>query len=412
MTIRPRTNRKGKVTSYQLDCGIINGRRLQESFKTKQGAEAEMFRRKAQLKHGGHVSWELSDEERLRFIAARDKLAAVGASVEQACDYYLAHAKPIKGPVTFDELRVKCEEAKDEAGLRGRSIKAIKSVGLIFSRAGHGPKLCDTISTADVKAWLRSNEWAPKTWNGYRSTLASIFNWGIEEKYCCNNPCKEVVIKELEDDDIRFLHVDQVHALFRRAEKVGMHTTGLGRDEKGRLVAANPEQEDFRDFIPMLVLGNFCGLRPERELGEMEDMNDIDLDEKIVVVKGARAKTRGRRIVDLPDNAIAWLKAFPKEGKVLPVNFARRWKRLREQAGAFKDWPHDAMRHTFATYHYAMHQDEAKLQALMGHRKGGDLLHSAYRGLGKPVDARKFWALRPLGKALTKEPHCDGVTKP
>lgn len=39
-------------------------------------------------------------------------------------------------------------------------------------------------------------------------------------------------------------------------------------------------RQDFRDFIPMLVLGNFCGLRPERELGEMEDMSDIDLEDK------------------------------------------------------------------------------------------------------------------------------------
>jgi integrase len=401
MKVRRRRYKSGNV-GWQLDCGMVNGKRLQLAFETKDQADGEKTRRLAELKRGGELAFAITDEERLRYIAVRDKLAVAGATIEQACEYYIRHAKPLRGPVTFDVLRKLCEEAKEEEGLRDRSVKALKSVGLIFSRAGHGGKLCDSITTDDVKRWLRSNEWSDRTWNGYRSTLSSIFNWGIEQKYCVHNPCLDVVIKSLEDEDIRFLNADQVEALFRRAEKVGLHTKGLGRDEKGRLIANSPEQEDFRDFIPFLVLGHFCGLRPERELGEMDDMRDIHLEEKIVIVKGQRAKTRGRRIVELSDNAVAWLKAFPKDGKVLPVNFARRWRRLREQAGVLEGWPQDAMRHTFATYHFAHHQNEDKLKAQMGHTKESNELHTAYRGLGRPADAKKFWELRPQGKGLTK----------
>lgn len=54
------------------------------------------------------------------------------------------------------------------------------------------------------------------------------------------------------------------------------------------------------------------------------------------------------------------------------------------------------MRHTFATFHYAQHQNEARLQVLMGHRNA-QMLHEHYRGLATPQEAKAFWALMPSG---------------
>jgi integrase len=44
--------------------------------------------------------------------------------------------------------------------------------------------------------------------------------------------------------------------------------------------------------------------------------------------------------------------------------------------------------------HYAMHQDEAKLQAQMGHESAA-MLHRHYRALKTRKEAERFWALRP-----------------
>jgi hypothetical protein len=44
--------------------------------------------------------------------------------------------------------------------------------------------------------------------------------------------------------------------------------------------------------------------------------------------------------------------------------------------------------------HYAMWQDEAKLQAQMGH-ESAKMLHQHYRALKTRKEAERFWALSP-----------------
>ena len=119
----------------------------------------------------------------------------------------------------------------------------------------------------------------------------------------------------------------------------------------------------------------------------------VDAEAGTVVVSGARSKTRRRRVVDLEPNARAWLALAKMTGpKVVPPNFTRRWKALRKAAGLLAGWPHDALRHTYATYHYAHFQDEARLQVQMGHTSAA-LLHQHYRALRTPAEGKAFWEL-------------------
>jgi integrase len=67
-----------------------------------------------------------------------------------------------------------------------------------------------------------------------------------------------------------------------------------------------------------------------------------------------------------------------------------------------KVWPHDVLRHTFATMHYAHYQNRSLLQALMGHSGSENTLFQHYRAVltvsGETVTARManaFWALMP-----------------
>lgn len=57
-------------------------------------------------------------------------------------------------------------------------------------------------------------------------------------------------------------------------------------------------------------------------------------------------------------------------------------------------WPHNALRHTYASMHYAFHENEARLQAQMGHESAA-MLHRHYRALKTKAEAARFWALRP-----------------
>ena len=59
------------------------------------------------------------------------------------------------------------------------------------------------------------------------------------------------------------------------------------------------------------------------------------------------------------------------------------------------DWIQDGPRKTFASAHYALHGDAAKLAAILGHTGGHDVLFRHYRGLMTKAEGKRFFALRP-----------------
>ena len=96
--------------------------------------------------------------------------------------------------------------------------------------------------------------------------------------------------------------------------------------------------------------------------------------------------------------AVAWLEAAglrdrdPAEA-IRGAGFRKRWELIRD--AVFPDgWPANTLRKTYATYHYAMHRDENRLQANMGH-DSREVLHQHYRGIARRADAVAFWGLVP-----------------
>lgn len=266
--------------SWQLDCGRASGRHVRLSFLTKDDAESEMSRRKSELKQHGSSVLDLSAAERMALQSSRERLGAVNATLDEAVSFFLQHARPSKSPVTFDGMLKLCLLARKEAGLSARYLPQLKSVGTQFVLAGYGATLAHEIGTEQMHAWLRSNQWQWKTWNNYRAALLSIFKWGAEEGYLTLNPCLKVPIRKPRADEIeeiRFIQVADVEKLFRRAALPFPTTTERRRSGRGCFETVAIEEENFQDFIPLLAIGFFCGLRPERELGEMDDARDVRL---------------------------------------------------------------------------------------------------------------------------------------
>lgn len=402
MKVRKRFHGQG-LFSWQVDCGVVSGRRVQVSYKTKDAADAELARLKGEVKRVGNMAFALTDGDRLAYVGLRERLADVGATLEQAVAFFLSHAKPARGAITVADMIAACLVAKAADGHRPRYVGQLKCSALSFSRAGFGTRLAHEITSGDVERWLRSNQWANKTWNVYLGDLRTVFAWGIDRGYVTLNPCVGVRRKKLDDNEVAFLRAAQCRALLERAALVRPGAARRGAD--GTYAEIALADEDFRDCLGFVTIGLFCGLRPERELGLM-DWRDVKDD--LVIVSAHRAKSRGRRTVDLPANARAWLelcvrRAPDKHGaaKVLPKNFTRKWKRLREACGLLAGWPHDGIRHTFATMHLAHHRDEARLQVLMGH-VSAELIYQHYRGQVTPAEAAEFWGLEPGGGKAEK----------
>jgi integrase len=58
------------------------------------------------------------------------------------------------------------------------------------------------------------------------------------------------------------------------------------------------------------------------------------------------------------------------------------------------DWPQNALRHSFASYHLARFSDAAALALELGHTNS-NLVFQHYRQLVKPKRAERYWKIVP-----------------
>ena len=152
-------------------------------------------------------------------------------------------------------------------------------------------------------------------------------------------------------------------------------------------------------MVPYVAVCLFAGLRP----GETEQLRweQIDFDTGFIQVLGETSKTRQGRYAKMEPCLIEWLKPYRQAaGKIIgPRSFRRAWESVKAAAGyvtrgrGSEPWVPDVMRHSFASYWLAVHQDRAKLAELMGNSV--DVIRSFYRVPALETVAQKFWELKP-----------------
>jgi site-specific recombinase XerC len=127
----------------------------------------------------------------------------------------------------------------------------------------------------------------------------------------------------------------------------------------------------------------------------------VILEKNIVHISELVSKTGRARNVEIPENAREWLridgdfasvrKLKKGEAKLRGIlNLRERFDRVRRQAGLFKHWPNRAMRHSSATYLYALTEDEKHVAKNHGHDVNIMLTH--YKA-----------SKTPAGQIVTKE---------
>jgi len=143
-----------------------------------------------------------------------------------------------------------------------------------------------------------------------------------------------------------------------------------------------------------LAIGIFAGLRPESEIAPLE-WKHVDLETATIRVKAANAKDRDRRIVEIQPVLAAWLRPIARRrGPVLTHPVAKLRAAARTVLG-LKEWPHDIMRHTFVSYHFAEFQSEARTKKEVGHRDDGRIFYNHYMVPVSRAEARAFWSIVP-----------------
>jgi integrase len=404
--IREKINTSGKDsynTSYAVTVPvkITGGARLRKQFKSLESARKFAKEQYDGKEVQGRVFFSAKESERNEFVDLLPLLREAGITLREAVEFALPRLRPTGGDRTLtqviEELRASKLTMLEKGTLREHSERAfrIRSEKVLVE---FGDQLVRDLMLDEVKSWLSCMELAPRTIKNHLNCLAEVIKYSIARKYASEN-----ILDGLTTHDRKELYGEV------ETKEPGILTPG----EADRLIntaLVNPEL----DMLAAVCFGLFCGIRTE-ELKRL-DWKDVRFDEGFVTISGKIAKKRSIRNVTISDNAALWISLCAKrEGEVTRSDFFNdydhRFRKLLTKAGFTEKvkvngkekevivWKKNAMRHSFGSYHFALHGESIKTSNELGHIQGDHVLFSHYRALATKKQAEKYFGIVPPANA-------------
>lgn len=367
--------RQWKLVGY-----YINGRRVRKFFPRKVDGERfieDLEEKQASLgQRAGEVSGWLHEQA----LKAEAILAPFSVSLVEVAEYFVKAQQERLQSIPVSELAAKYLNSRKAKGGGEAYLRDIKSRTSRFVN-DFGEFLAGDLTTRQVDTWISSLGLAPVTSNNFRTVLHGMFSFGKKQGYVTVSPVSEVEKVKVVSKPPGILSVEELRVILETADL---------------------------EVQCVIAIGAFAGLR-QAEL-ERLDWSKIRLDRKIIDLSASSTKTAQRRLVSISDNLAVWLeRGYKAAGKVVPTNYRKRFLKAAE-AGGFKntmappaerklqkgkkDWPNNALRHSFASYHLALGKDAAKTAHEMGHATT-DILYQHYRELVVEEEAQKYWDMVP-----------------
>jgi integrase len=347
--------------------------------RTKQHAENAANVRRIEAENFGLRGLELTAEQRLEAISAYDAVRPYAVTLTDVIREFVERRKG--SLATFGEIAATFIESRRNLG---RSKRHIDSVMSVIGRAEKvlGARRMSEITGSDLKDWIESCGVGPRTRNHFRTYLYTLFEFARRRKIVRENPAQDIECYRVPIGKVGILAPDEMLSLLERAK-------------------------NEPDVLATLAIGGFAGLRPE-EIKRLK-WSAINLDRGVIDCGSEITKTAQHRYVKIEPVLTAWLKsimslfASSDEGAQAHIqreNFRRRYDSVRIAAGFSvrghegRPWPHDALRHSFGSYHIAHFKNAASTALEMGH-EGPQMLFQHYRARVAEMTATAWWNLFP-----------------
>jgi len=322
----------------------------------------------------------IASEQKREFGAAsyrNDELAAFGWTVAKAIEFALEHlrAKNASRPIAeaVQELLVslkKNNRKSDYVAVVGYALKQ-------FDDAFPGLTMAD-VTTANLEDYL-ARATSAGTRNTWHTHLAGLFSFALRREWITKNP---------------------LAGIKRLAVRLDVQT--LTPEQMTRLLAScdalpEPAAGAMRAYI---ALAGFAGIRPE-ELHRL-NWHDVNLSTGSAFIGAEVSKVGEARAVPLSENCKAWLAtSSTRSGLVAPkAGFRYRFDVVRAAAGYSvrghkgEEWQSDVLRHSFASYWLAIHENRAKLAEHMGNSP--KIIGKHYRRVMALDEAEAWFAILPV----------------
>ena len=362
------------------------GKRLERKwFKTKAEAETKASEYRNRLTSSGvRAAAAITGLHEALILEANEKLAPYGKTLRDALDHYLDYLGRTAKSITTRDLIDRFLQAKRQEKKSERYMGDLR-VRLDRFAQDFGTRNVAEVTGEEISAWLSSLNVASITIANFRRILVVAFNYAVEHNFAFENPAAKAIKPTSVESEI------------------GILTPG----ETANLLAVTS-----RELIPLVAVGCFAGVR-EAELMRL-DWRDIDFEGGFIEIKPSKAKSARRRLIVMRPNLRAWLEPHRKiAGPVAPYP-ERKTRQImqddRRRCGfgtpgteteaekhagiKLRPWPHNAARHSFASYGLAKDKDLSGLALEMGHNSTA-ILFQHYRELVRPKAAEAYWKIVP-----------------
>jgi integrase len=343
-------------------------------------AEAEGFAEKLRIRvkyHGIHLKL-LAPSEEDQAVAAFKLLSDAGikTSLVEIVGQHLASIEKSKASRPFLYVFDIFLNNKTRRPAYKRALSSLRRI----SEPLHGKLLRDITANKieDVLAGM-----GPAHRNQRLRELRAVFNYGLKKGWTDKNPILGMDFAQ------RQVAEPQVY-------EPGELTTLL----------ATAERTEHR-LIPLLCLGAFAGIR-QHEILRLR-WGNIDLVERSIEMSAEQTKKGRRRSAEINATLFGWLQWYVarygiQSGPVsawssiwsvrVPMRKLHRAAQITLKA--------NALRHSFASYHLAVHGDIDALVIALGHRGSPAVLWEHYHRAVKKSAARAFWMITPQTVAREK----------
>ena len=259
---------------------------------------------------------------------------------------------------------------KSKQHLRQDSIRDIRCIGNRLLRANPELGRCNfsELSVSECEEWINAAFHTDSQFNKARAMLHGLFEFALRREWCDKNPIKRIERKKVIEREIQPLKLSETKRLIKTAQN---------------------ESSEYAIVAALLV---YAGIRP-REVRRLT-WRDIDTEEKTITVRSQCSKTGGVRQVEIPPvlNRLLITHKSESSSYICPMDWQRRWRKIRDNSGFRGRWVQDVLRHTYASFHAKNYADLPRLQLNMGHRDLS-LLRSRYinmHGISR-AEAKSFF---------------------
>ncbi len=357
-------------------------------------AEAKEFAKAtaSRLAHGQRRVLSLTDEDAFIYERAQALLKGFGQPFDviareyvdavdtlgdrtkliEAATYFVKHCVKVT-PQTVPQVVAELLESR-----AGKSDRHVKDLRLRLGRfMGDYTGPIGNLTQRDVALWLAKLGLSSRSHDNYRQALLLLFRFAQKRGYLAEGRTE--------------------------AEK----TESRGDDGEGDIAVFTPAEmrrllkTTRKDVLPYLALGAFAGIRTA-EIVRL-DWSEINFDSGYIEIKKSKAKTKGRRLIKMQPNLVAWLDTVKKSfGPVTPrgrpektaADVVCRTTKTKDEVAVV--WKHNGLRHSYCTYRMAIVQNEHQVSAEMGNSPA--MVYSNYRELATKEDGEAWFAIFPEEK--------------